>query len=93
MWRRLLKIELLHFQRGGFQDDLELQMFHQPEGIFPVAAVGGTPAGLDVGHPVGAIRQDAEEGLGMEGAGADLEIVGLDDGASPAAPKTRTDSG
>ena len=65
------------------QDDLELLMLVEAVGIFAVAAVGGAAAGLHVRHFIRFGAEDAQEGFGRHGAGADFEIMRfLDDGAT-----------
>ena len=67
----------------GLEDDLELLVLVEAVGVFAIAAVGGAAAGLDVGNLIRFGTEDAEEGFGGHGAGADFEIMRfLDDDAT-----------
>ena len=70
----------------GLQDHLELRVLVEPVGIVAVAAVGGTAAGLHVGHAVGLGAEHAQEGLRAHGAGAHLDVVRLLDDAAAFRP-------
>ena len=58
----------------------------EPVGVLAVAAVGGPAGGLDVGHVPGLGPQGAQKGRRVEGAGADLEVVGLLEDATLVGP-------
>ena len=49
----------------------------QAVGVLAVATVGGAAARLDVGGVPGLRADGAEEGGGVEGAGAHFHVVGL----------------
>ena len=70
----------------GLEDDLELLVLVEAIGIFAVAAVGGSAAGLDVGDALGVGAEDAEEGFRGHGAGADFDVVGFGDDAAAVGP-------
>ena len=55
-----IKIQLLNVFWRRFQDDLKLIVMLQPVGVFAVAAVRRSPAGLHVGG-VPALRPDGSE--------------------------------
>ena len=65
---------------------LELVVVLQPERVVAVAAVGRAARGLHVGGAPGLRSDRAQEGRGMEGAGADLHVVGLQDHAAALRP-------
>jgi hypothetical protein len=56
-------------------------------GIFAVATVGGTAAGLNEGYTIWIGPEDSEEGFRMHGAGADFNVIGLLQYASLLHPK------
>ena len=80
------KILVLHVVRRWLQDHLELVVVLEPVGVLAVAAVAGTPRGLHVGRAPRLRPQAAQRGRGMEGAGADLHVVGLQDDAAALRP-------
>ena len=69
-------------QRRGFDHHLELVVVLQAERVLAVAAVGRAARGLHVGGAPGLRADRAQEGRGVEGAGADLHVVGLQDHAA-----------
>ena len=72
-----IKIQLLNVFWRRFQDDLKLIVMLQPVGVFAVAAVRRSPAGLHVGG-VPALRPDgSEKSRGVKGAGAHFEVQRL----------------
>ena len=71
----------------GFQDHLVLVIVLEAVGVLAVAAVGGPPGGLHVGHVPGFRPQDPEEGGGVEGARPHLDIVRLLDDTAPRRPE------
>ena len=60
----------------------------QAVGVLAIAAVGGPARGLHVGHAPGLGPQRAQHRRRMQGAGAHLDVVGLQDHA-PAGSSTR----
>ena len=56
-------------------------------GVLAVAAVGGTAAGLGIAGAPGLGTEAAQRRGRVEGAGADLGVVGLHDDAAMAAPE------
>jgi len=72
-----VQVDLLDVLRRRFHDHLVLVVVLQPVGVFSVAAVGGTPRGLDVGHVPRFRAQRTQKGGRIEGAGPDLDVVGL----------------
>ena len=81
------EIELLAVGRRRLQDDLELIILLQPVGVFAIAAVGRPPRGLDIGGAPRLGPERAQRRRRMEGAGADLDIVGLQDHAALLRPE------
>ena len=63
--------------RRWFQDHLQLHVLVEPVGIFPITAVSGTAAGLDIRHAVRFRPQHAQKRLGAHGAGSHFQIVGF----------------
>src|SRR3546814_13433839 len=68
------------------QDYLILVIMLETVGVLAIATVGGAAARLDVGGLPGIGAERAQGGGGMEGAGAHLDVVGLQDEAAPIAP-------
>ena len=68
--------------RRRLQDHLELVVVLQPVGVLAVAAVLRPARGLHIGGVPGLRPERAQRGRGMEGAGADLHVVGLQDDAA-----------
>jgi len=81
-----VQVELLDVQGRGLHDDLVLVVVLEPVGVFAVAAVGGPPRGLHVGHVPGLGAQGAQKRRRVERAGADLEVIGLLEDAALARP-------
>src|SRR3546814_7830905 len=77
---------LLDVGRAGLQDYLILVIMLETVGVLAIATVGGAAARLDVGGLPGIGAERAQGGGGMEGAGAHLDVVGLQDEAAPIAP-------
>jgi len=77
-----LEIEVLDVVRRRLQDHLELVVMLQPVGVLAVAAVLGPARGLHVSGVPGSGPECAQCGGGMEGAGADLHVIGLQDDAA-----------
>ena len=80
------EILVLHVLGRGLQDHLELVVVLEPVGVLAVAPVAGPAGGLHVGRAPGLRAQAAERRRGMEGAGAHLHVVGLEDDAAPLGP-------
>ena len=76
------EVELLEASRRRLHDDLELVVVLQAVGVLAVAAIGGAARGLHVGRVPGLGPDGAQEGGGMEGAGTDLHVQGLEDHAA-----------
>ena len=79
--------QLLRVRRAGLHDHLVLVVVLQPVGVFAVAAVGRAAAGLHVGGAPGLGPERAQRGGGVEGAGAHLDVVGLQDDAALPRPE------
>src|SRR5574341_2565024 len=71
------EIELLHVWRIRFQNYLELVVLIEPVRVLAVAAVGGAPGRLHVGHVPRLGTEHPQVGRGVHGPGADLEVVTL----------------
>ena len=84
--RERAEIELLQVRRVGLQDDLVLVVVLQAVGVLAVAAVLGPARGLDVGGVPRLRPERAQGGGGVEGAGADLHVVGLQHQAAVTRP-------
>ena len=80
------EILVLHVLGRGLQDHLELIVVLEPVGVLAVAAVARPAGRLHVGRAPGLGPQAAQRGRGMEGAGADLHVVGLQDDAAALRP-------
>ena len=76
------EVDVLQVGRRGFDDHLELVVVLPAVGAVAVAAVGRAARGLDVGGGPGRGAEGAQRGGRVEGAGADLHVVGLQDGAA-----------
>jgi hypothetical protein len=81
-----IQVELLDVHGRGLHDDLVLVVMLEPVGVLPVTAVGWPPGGLYVGHIPGLGAQGAQKGRRVEGAGADLEVIGLLEDATLVGP-------
>ena len=80
------EVDVLEVGRRGFDDDLELVVVLPAVRAVAVAAVGRAARGLDVGGRPGRGAERAQRGGRVEGAGADLHVVGLQDGAALGGP-------
>ena len=79
-------VEIEDVERRGLHHHLELVVALQPEGVVAIAAVGG-PAGRLYISRAPRLRPDrAQEGRGVEGACADLHVVGLQHDAAVVRP-------
>jgi hypothetical protein len=81
------EIQLQDVLRRRLQHHLELVIVLQAVRVLAVAAVLGPAAGLHVGGLPGLGAEGAQEGGGVAGAGADFEIVGLQQRATLLAPE------
>jgi hypothetical protein len=81
-----LEIEVLDVVGRRLEDDLELIVVLQPVGVLAVAAVLRPARGLHIRGVPGVRPERAQGGRGMEGAGADLHVVGLQDHAAVVRP-------
>ena len=84
--RQAPQVQLQDRQRRGFDHHLVLVVVLQAERVLAVAAVGRPARGLHVGGAPGLRAHGAQEGRGVEGAGADLHVVGLQDHAAVLRP-------
>ena len=93
--REAAEIKILAVGGRRLQDHLELVIMLQPVGVFAVAAVGRSARGLDIGGAPRLRPERAQRRRRMEGARADLDIVGLQDHAALLRPKAlqRQDQG
>jgi hypothetical protein len=66
---------------------LKLVVVLQAVGVFAIAAVGGTAAGLHIGGIPGFRADGAQKGGGMKSAGAHFHVIGLDDDTALAGPE------
>ena len=81
-----LQIEVLQVRRVRLQDHLELVVVLQAVGVLAVAAVLRPARGLHIGGVPRLRPERAQRGRRMEGAGADLHVVGLQDHAAVVGP-------
>ena len=81
------QIELLAVGRRRLQDHLELVIVLQPVGVLAVAAVGRPARGLDIGGAPRLGPERAQRRRRMKGAGAHLDIIGLQDHAALPRPE------
>ena len=72
-----LEIEVLNIRRRRLKYHLKLKVFVKAVGIFAVAPVGGTPAGLHVSHSIGLRPEHPKERLGVHGPRADFDVIWL----------------
>ena len=82
-----LQIEVLKVLRRRLHDHLELIVVLQAVGVFAVAAVLGPARRLHIGRVPRLRPERAQGGRGMEGAGAHLHVVGLQDHAALLGPE------
>ncbi len=82
-----IQVQFLDVVRGGLQHHLELVVVLQTVGVFPVTAVGGTAAGLNVGRIPGLRTDGPQEGGRVEGTGAHFHIQGLENHAAVLRPE------
>ena len=86
--REAAEIEILAVGRRRLQDHLELVIMLQPVRVFAVAAVGRPARRLDIGGAPRLRTERAQGGRRVERAGADLDIIGLQESRSPAPPNS-----
>ncbi len=75
------EIEFENVRRRGLEHHLVLVVVLHAVGVLAVAAVLGAARGLHVGGLPRLGAERAQEGGGVRGAGADLHVVGLQEGA------------
>ena len=80
------EVQVLDVERRGFDHHLELVVVLQAERVLAVAAVRGPAAGLHVGRAPGLRPDGAQERGRVEGAGAHLHVVRLQDHAALGRP-------
>src|SRR6266404_970959 len=85
--RKTREVELLAVCRRRLEDYLELIEMLQPVRVFAITAIGRPARRLDVGGTPGLGSERAKRGRGMEGAGANLDIIRLQDYAAMLRPK------
>jgi hypothetical protein len=81
------EIEILHVRRIGLEKHLILMEVAQAVGVLAEAAVGGAPARLNVGDAPGRGSKRPKDGRRVQGAGADLEVIGLRNDTPLVAPE------
>src|SRR5690606_22099544 len=81
------QVELLDVRRVRLEHYLELVIVLQTVGVLAVAAIGGPAGRLHIGGVPGFRTDGAQEGGGVEGAGAHFHIVGLQDHAALFGPE------
>ena len=86
-----LEIEILQILRRRLEDHLELVVVLQAIGVLAVTAVGRPARGLDIGRAPWLGAERAQRRGGMEGAGADLDVVGLQEDAALLGPEALQD--
>src|SRR5271155_1281822 len=85
--RQAREIKVLTVRRRRLQDYLELVILLQSVGVLAVAAVGRAARRLDIGRPPRFGSQRAQSSRRMESAGADLDVVRLQDYAALLRPE------
>ena len=80
------EVDVLQVGRRGFDDDLVLVVVLPAVRAVAVAAVGRAARRLDIGRRPGRGPERAQRRRRVEGAGADLHVVGLQDGAALGRP-------
>ena len=81
------EIDLLHIRRRRLEDHLELGVLVEAVRVLTIAAVGGAARGLGVGERDRLGAKHAEKGLRRHGAGADLNVKGLQQHAAALRPE------
>src|SRR5436305_8847855 len=82
-------VEPLHVERRGLEDHLELVVLAEPERVVAIAAVGRPARRLHVGDAPRLGPPDAQEGVGMHGAGPPREAERVLQHAPLAGPEFR----
>src|SRR5215468_151296 len=77
-----LQVQFLAVGRRRFQDDLQLVVMLQPVRVFAVAPVGRAARGLHIGGAPRLRPERAQCRRRVKRAGADLDIIGLQDDAA-----------
>ena len=85
--RERVEIELLQIVGRRLEDHLVLVIVLQPVGVLAVAAVLGPARRLDIGGLPRLRPERAQRRRRMEGAGADLHVVGLENDAALPRPE------
>ena len=85
--RERFEIELLQVLRRRLQDHLKLVIVLQPVRVLAIAPVLRPARGLHIGGVPGLRPERAQRGGGMEGAGADFHVIGLQDDAALLGPE------
>ena len=80
--REAAEIEVLDVGRRRLHDHLELVVVLQAVRVLAVAAILGPARRLDIGRVPRLGPERAQGSRGMEGAGADLDVIGLQDDAA-----------
>ena len=80
------EVQVEDVERRGLDHHLELVVVLEPERVLAVAAVRGPARGLHVRRAPGLRPDGAQERGGMEGAGAHLHVVRLQDHAALVGP-------
>ena len=80
------QILLDHILGRRLQNHLQLLVLIETVGIFAIAAVRGTAAGLHIGDTVRLRTEHAQERLRAHGAGADFDVVRLLNNAAAVGP-------
>ena len=83
-----LQEQILRRRRARLHDHLILVIMLEPVGVFAIAPIGGAARRLNIGRLPGFFAQGAQGGGGVEGAGAHLNIIGLQDHAALTGPKS-----
>ena len=81
------QVDVLDVRRRRLDDHLVLVVVTEAVGVLAVAPVGRTHRRLHVGGPPGPRVEAAQERGRIEGAGADLGVVRLDDDAASLFPE------
>src|SRR5579871_964153 len=80
------QVEIQDLGRRRFDQHLKLIVVLQAERVVAITTIGRPSRGLHVGAAPGLGSDGAQERRGMEGAGADWHVVGLQDHASLSRP-------
>jgi hypothetical protein len=83
---KAFQVKVLDIVRRGLDNHLKLVIVLQAVGVFTIASVLGTAAGLRICHGRGFAAQSSEKGGGMKSACAHFHIIGLDQVAALFSP-------